>query len=173
MQILPNEAEFLAPTDSRLRPDQRALEENRMEDGDRDKLRLEEKQRVRFKIQLHIVQQTACNMRQATCKMCGSKRRATDGSAPFALPIALCATDCAALCHRTRGSRSSAVRSQRAAVSACQCAAPMSTHSLAGDAESAGRKQSSAEIALVCADRRRGRVVCVDIHRRLLGSARG
>lgn len=49
MQILPNEAEFLAPTDSRLRPDQRALEENRMEDGDRDKLRLEEKQRVRFK----------------------------------------------------------------------------------------------------------------------------
>ena len=79
VQILPNEAEFLAPTDSRLRPDQRALEENRMEDGDRDKLRLEEKQRVRFTIQLHIVptncmQHAASNMQDVWLEKTGHRR---------------------------------------------------------------------------------------------------
>ena len=37
--------EGVAPTDSRLRPDQRLLEEGRMDEANREKLRLEEKQR--------------------------------------------------------------------------------------------------------------------------------
>lgn len=38
--------EGVAPTDSRLRPDQRLMEEGRWEEANKEKLRLEEKQRA-------------------------------------------------------------------------------------------------------------------------------
>lgn len=38
--------EGVAPTDSRLRPDQRLMEEGRWDEANREKLRLEEKQRA-------------------------------------------------------------------------------------------------------------------------------
>jgi hypothetical protein len=40
---------FIAPTDSRLRPDQRALESQNLKLAESEKLRLEEKQRARRK----------------------------------------------------------------------------------------------------------------------------
>lgn len=39
----------VAPTDTRLRPDQRLMEEAKWDDANKEKLRLEEKQRVRRK----------------------------------------------------------------------------------------------------------------------------
>ncbi|KZT58462.1 hypothetical protein CALCODRAFT_482386 [Calocera cornea HHB12733] len=46
-EILPSQRPFLPPTDSRLRPDQRALEEGRVDEAEAEKLRLEQAQRRR------------------------------------------------------------------------------------------------------------------------------
>ncbi|KZO99755.1 hypothetical protein CALVIDRAFT_544397 [Calocera viscosa TUFC12733] len=48
-EILPSQRAFLPPTDSRLRPDQRALEEGRVDEAEAEKLRLEQAQRRRRK----------------------------------------------------------------------------------------------------------------------------
>ena len=48
-EITPDIADFLPPTDSRLRPDQRAMEDGNIELADEEKARLESAQRVRRK----------------------------------------------------------------------------------------------------------------------------
>ncbi|EJT98917.1 Oxysterol-binding protein [Dacryopinax primogenitus] len=48
-ELLPSNRAFLPPTDSRLRPDQRALEEGRVDEAEVEKLRLEQEQRQRRK----------------------------------------------------------------------------------------------------------------------------
>jgi len=48
-EILPSVRPYLPPTDSRFRPDQRALEEGRLDEAEAEKLRLEQAQRHRRK----------------------------------------------------------------------------------------------------------------------------